>query len=167
MMALLVAAACTIDRAARPARAQGAALDAPHAAAIADSVRAFARVVAQGVSRDGPAAWRAYFLDGPAFFMASEGHLVFPSSDAATRGIRDLTQRIVSIELRWEDSVRVDPLAPGLAMMAAPYSERRVDRAGRRVTEAGFFTGLAEHGTGGWQFRDAHWSVSGSPSSVP
>jgi hypothetical protein len=64
----------------------------------------------------------------------------------------------------------VDPLGPGgpgLAVMAAPDTEVRVDTAGRRVKEAGFFTGLAEHRAQGWQCRDAHWSVAGPPSRVP
>jgi hypothetical protein len=146
----------------------GRALDVAHARAISDSVRAFAGIVAQGVSRAGPAAWREFFEDGPAFFMAAEGQLVFPTSDSATHAIRGLAQRMASIELRWGvEGVRVDPLGPGLAVMAAPYTEVRVDKAGRRVEEAGFFTGIAEHRDLGWQFRDAHWSVAGPPSRVP
>lgn len=123
----------------------GRPLDVAHARAIADSVRAFAAIMAQGVSRDGPAAWRGFFEDSPAFFLAAEGQLVFPTSDSATRAIRGLAQRIASVELRWGEGVRVDPLGPGLAVMAAPYTEVRVDKAGRRVEEAGFFTGVAEH----------------------
>jgi hypothetical protein len=98
--------------------------------------------------------------------MAAEGRVVFPTSDAATRGIEELSRVIRHLELRWEDSVRVDPLAPGLAVLAAPYYEVRVDTAGKRVEEAGYFTGLAEHGTGGWQLRDAHWSVVSPPPPV-
>jgi hypothetical protein len=134
-------------------------LTGPQAAAIADSVGAFADSVARGVTRDGPGAWRRYFADTAAFFMASEGQLVFPNSDSATRGIAGLPQFIAHLELRWNGGVRVDALAPGLAMMAAPYHEVRVDPAGHRVEESGYFTGLVEHRPGGWQFRDAHWSV--------
>jgi hypothetical protein len=159
----LTLGACRIGRTPEPGRG----LDAAHAAAISDSVRAFATSVAQGVSRNGPAAWRGYFEDSPAFFMASEGQLVLPTSDSATRVIEGLAQRIVRIELRWGEGLRVDPLGPGLAMVAAPYTEVRVDRAGRRVEEAGYFTGIAEHGAPGWQFRNAHWSVFGPPSRVP
>lgn len=125
----------------------GRALDVAHARAIAASVRAFE--------------------DSPGFFLAAEGQLVFPTSDSATRAIRGLAQRIASIELRWGEGVRADPLGPGLAVMAAPYTEVRVDKAGRRVEEAGFFTGVAEHRDLGWQVRDAHWSVAGPPSRVP
>jgi hypothetical protein len=99
--------------------------------------------------------------------MASEGRLVFPSKDSANRVIEVLQQSIAHIEFRWGDGLRVDPLAPGLAVLAAPYQEIRVDRAGHRVDESGYFTGLAEHRGGAWWLRDAHWSVVALPSLVP
>jgi hypothetical protein len=136
------------------------------AAAISDSVRAFTAAVAHAVTRDGPIAWRGQFADSPAFFMASDGRLVFSSSAAATHGIQELTHLIRHIDLQWGDSLRIDPVAPGLAVVAVPYHEVRVDTAGHRVEEAGFFTGLAQHGTLGWQFRNAHWSVLGPVSRV-
>ena len=147
--------------------AGAATLDAPHASALIDSVRVFMANVAQGVSQRGPVAWRGYFEDSPAFFMASEGRLVFPSSDSATRGIQGLTRVIAHIELRWGDTLRVDPLAPGLAVVGGPYHEVRIDIQGRRLDEQGYFTGVAEHGRAGWRFRDAHWSVVAPPARVP
>jgi hypothetical protein len=150
------------------ATADGAArLEPGQGAVIADSVRAFAESVALGVTARGPAAWRTYFADEPAFFMASEGRLVFPNSDAATRAIDALTHTIAHIELRWGAALRVDPLAPGLAILAAPYHETQIDAQRRRVEEDGFFTGLVEHRARGWQFRDAHWSVITPPAAVP
>lgn len=137
-----------------------------HAAAIADSVRSFAQTVAADVTREGPVAWRRHFAESPAFFMASEGHLALPNSEAATRLIQDLARSITHIELRWGDGLRVDPLAPGLAILATPYHEVRVDTAGHRVEESGFFTGVVEHGTGPWRLRNAHWSVAGPPPLV-
>jgi hypothetical protein len=134
---------------------------------MVDSVRAFVATVAADVSNTGPAAWRRHFLDGPAFFMAAEGRLVFPSSDSASRGIQRLTQVITHISLRWGDSLRIDPLAPGLAMVATSYHEVRVAAAGPQVEESGYFTGLAAHGPAGWQFRDAHWSVLKPLPPVP
>jgi hypothetical protein len=123
--------------------------------------------VAHDVSQRGPAAWRAYFADGPTFFMAAEGRLVFPSSDSATRGIESLTHILSRIELRWGDPLRIDPLGPGLATVGGQYHEVQVDMHGRRMEEEGFFTGVAEHGRSGWQFRDAHWSVLALPPAVP
>ena len=101
--------------------------------------------MALGVTAKGPVAWRTFFADEPAYFMASEGRLVFPTSDPAARAIQSLPEAITHIDLRWGDSLRVDPLAPGLALLAAPYHETRVDMRGHRVEEDGYFTGIAEH----------------------
>jgi len=136
------------------------------AGGVADSVRAFMQTVAREVTRDGPAAWRRQFADDTAFFMAAEGRLVFSSAAAAGTGIDELTHVIAHIELRWGADVRVDPLAPGLAMVGASYTEMRADTAGHRVDETGYFTGLAERRAEGWRFRDAHWSVVGPSPTV-
>jgi len=148
------------------ARDRALDLTPAHAAAVEDSVRSFAQTVAVDVTREGPIAWRRHLAESPAFFMASEGYLVLPNSDSATRVISDLARSITHIELRWGDGLRVDPLAPGLAVLAAPYREVRVDTAGHRVEESGFFTGLAEHRAGRWRLRNAHWSVAGPPPLV-
>jgi hypothetical protein len=92
--------------------------------------------------------------------MASEGRLVFPNSASATAAIQELPRTIKQIDLRWGDDLRVDPLTPDLAVVAASYHEVQVSPEGRRVEEAGFFTGIAEHRDGRWQFRNAHWSVA-------
>ena len=162
VMAVVCSVTCTRDRPAPEASSMKPA----HARALADSVRAFALAFAADVTREGPGAWQGHFARSPAFFMAAEGRMVFPTSDAATHGIEELRRMIRHIELRWEDSVRVDPLAPGLAVLAAPYHEVRVDSAGKRVVEVGYFTGVAEHGADGWRLRDAHWSVVGAPAPV-
>jgi hypothetical protein len=155
LIGMLCLAACTQER--------QAVVDS----ATVDSVRAFMAGVAHGVTAGGPAAWRGFFVDDSTFFMASEGRLVFPSSAAASRGIDQLKQLITRIELTWADTARVDPLAPGLAVVAAPYREVRVDRQGEQVEEIGFFTGIAERRAGRWVLRDAHWSVQTPPPVVP
>src|SRR5260370_5841103 len=161
---MLVLAAVTAAGCAR--RDAAPDLTPAHAAAIEDSVRTFAQAGAADVSRGGPIAWRRHFAESPAFFMASEGRLAFPNSETATRVIQDLARVIPYIELRWGKGLRVDPLAPGLAILAAPYHEVQVDTAGHRVEENGFFTGLAEHRTAPWRLRNAHWSVAGPPPLV-
>ena len=153
-------AACTGVRRSTP-------LTAEQTVATANGVRAFAATVADDVTRRGPAAWRDHFADTPSFFMAAEGRLVFANSDAATRGIQELTHSIAKIELRWGEPMVVDSLTPTFAMVAAPWHEILVDCAGHRVEENGYFTGLAELGPADWRFRNAHWSVAGSPPSKP
>jgi hypothetical protein len=136
------------------------------ATAVEDGVRSFMGTVAHDVTQDGPTAWRRHFSDSPAFFMASEGRLAFPNSAAAMAGIQDFARTIKQMELRWGDDLRVDPLAPDLAVVAVQYHEIRVDTVGRRVDENGFFTGTAEYRNGRWQFRNAHWSVAAPPPTV-
>jgi hypothetical protein len=135
--------------------------------ATTNSVRAFAANVADDVSRRGPLAWRDHFADTPNFFMAAMGELVFANSDAATRGIEELPRSIAHIELRWGDPLLVDPLTSSLAMLAAPYHEVLVDNAGHRMESSGYFTGLAELGSAGWKFRNAHWSVAAPTPPAP
>jgi len=127
-------------------------------AKVEDNVRAFMRTVAHDITQDGPAAWRRHFADSPAFFMAVDGHLQFPNSAAATSGIQDFARTIQHIELQWGDDLRVDPLTLDLAAVATSYHEVMVSTGGHQVDAKGFFTGLAEHRDGRWQFRNAHWS---------
>jgi hypothetical protein len=163
VLAAALSAACGSHHA-FPAEPQP--LTEANAAEIDKGVREFASAVAHDVTQEGPAAWRNHFADSPAFFMASEGRLVFPTSASATAAIQDLTRTIRHVELQWGADLRVDPLAPGLAVVAAPYHEIRVDATGGRVDESGFFTGTAEYRGGRWQFRNAHWSVAGPPAAV-
>jgi hypothetical protein len=129
-------------------------------------VRAFVSAVARDITREGPAAWRRHFADEPTFFMAVDGRLVFPDRPAAARAIEDLERTIRHIELEWGPDLRVDPLTPTLAVVAAPYHEVRIGADGSRVDEKGYFTGVAQRRGDVWQFRDAHWSVAVAPSSA-
>jgi hypothetical protein len=135
-------------------------------AEIDKEVRAFAQDVARGVTKEGPTAWRRYFSESPEFFMAAEGRLAFPNGASAIAAIPDLARNIRQIELQWGAEMRVDPLTPDLAVMAAPYHEIRTGPAGDRVSEAGYFTGTTEYKGGRWQFRNAHWSVVVPPLAV-
>jgi len=152
LLATIATAACGL-------RTDSQTLTPERAKATEESVRAFARTVAHDVTQEGPAAWRRFFADSPAFFMASEGHLEFPNSISAAKGIQDLTKAIKKIELRWGDDLRVDPLTPDLAVLAATFHEVLLTAEGGRIEETGFFTGVTEHREGRWQFRNAHWSV--------
>ena len=161
-LAVVLAMSVSIACGRAPAPAETPTVPQDRAAAIDREVRAFMAAAASDITRLGPAAWRQHFSDSPAFFMASEGQLVFPDSASATRTIDELTRTVKHIELRW-GPVRVDPLAPALAAVGAPYEELRVDTADQRVDEKGYFTAVAERRADRWQFRDAHWSVVAPP----
>ena len=129
-------------------------------------MRAFAKDVARGVTQEGPAAWRRYFSESPEFFMAVDGRLAFANGASAIAAIPDLARTIKQIDLRWGEDLRVDPLAPDLAVMATPYREIRTGPMGDRVDEVGYFTGTTEYKGGHWKFRNAHWSVAVPPLAV-
>jgi len=160
--ALLTLAACT--RAPDRGDVTVTVADPSRRAAIEDSVRTFAAAVSSAVSEQGPVAWHAYFAASPAFFMASQGQLVFPTADAASQGIDRLVHTLPHVSLTWGNPLRIDVLAPGLAMVAGPYHEMQTDSAGHEMRDDGFFTGIAEHERGGWRLRNAHWSSSSAPS---
>lgn len=150
---------CLACRALHTASGEPQSLTPERSVAINSAVRAFMRSVAYDVTHDGPTAWRKYLADGPEFFMAVNGNWAFQDSAAATAGIQSFASSIRQIELDWGGDLRVDPLAPDLAMVAAPYHEVQVDTSGHRVEENGFFTGVAQLRDGHWKFRDAHWSM--------
>jgi hypothetical protein len=148
----------------RGATGSAGSLSAVDRTAVEQSVRGFMNTVAQDVTQGGPTTWAKEFADGPNFFMASEGVLVFPSGAAAAQGIPALTQIIKKIELQWGSDLRVDPLTPDLAVVGSTYQEIRNDPQGHELTEKGYFSGVVEQRNGKWQFRDAHWSVQ-SPAA--
>jgi hypothetical protein len=135
-------------------------------AAVAANVSTFMQAVAHDVTEQGPMAWQKHFIDDPAFFMANDGRLVFPNTQAAAQGIQAFARTIQHIELHWGADLRVDVLTANFAIVATSWSEIQIDTAGHRVNENGFFTGLLEDRGGRWQFRDAHWS-SIPPAKTP
>jgi hypothetical protein len=137
------------------------------AAAVETGVRTFVQTIAHDVTQDGPSAWRKHLEDSPAFFMAVDGKLAFPNSAAATAGILAFAPTIKKIELHWGDDLRVDPLTPHLAVVAATYHEIWESTNGQHVDVTGFFTGTAEFHDGRWQFRNAHWSDPVPPPQLP
>jgi len=162
--AFLVAAFAMTGSPARSAGAAESSLTPVGAAATSEGVRTFMQTVAHDVTQDGPLAWLKFFDTGPQFFMAVNGQLAFPNAAAADKGTRDFARTINNIELTWGNDLRVDPLTTELAVVAASWREIQVDKAGHRVKEAGYFTGLAEYRGGRWRFRNAHWSTPASPA---
>jgi hypothetical protein len=132
---------------------------------VEDSVRAFMQTVAHDITQEGPTGWSKYFADTAAFFMAVDGHMVFPSGAAAAAGIEEVALQLKHIELAWGDDLRIDPLTPELAVVASSFHEVQVHADGKRGEEAGFFTGIAEHRQGRWQLRNAHWSDAVPPAA--
>jgi hypothetical protein len=132
-----------------------------------EGVRRFAANVAQDVTQDGPMAWGKHFSGSPSFFMAVNGKVAFPSGQAAAQALPDVAHIYNHIELHWGNDLRVDVLAPDLAVMAASYDEIQEYADGHRGTSSGYFTAVTELQNGQWQFRDVHWSEAVPPAKAP
>ena len=138
-----------------------ATLDSAAANAIKHDVRQMASSIARDIAVDGPAAWLRYFTGGPEFFMANNGNLQFANYRDAETFLGEFSKGVAHLELTWVE-IRVDPLAPDLAVMASPYREVLTDTEGHVRQLDGYFTGLAVKIEGSWKLRNAHWS---SPAS--
>jgi len=132
-------------------------LEPAHAAALRDSVMQVARQIPRDLAADGPIAWLRYFETGPGFIMATDGRIVFPSSDSARVFVEYLSRNLSAVDLDWLD-LRVEPLAPGVAALAASYRETITYTAGGDTTFAGYPTGVARHRADGWRLQHLHWS---------
>jgi hypothetical protein len=137
-------------------------LSADHRAGVEKEVRAFTATVAQDVTSDGPIAWRKFFADEPQFFMAVNGTLAFADGPSAANAMPQIAALFKSIELKWGDDLRLDPLTDTLCNVASSYSEKIELQPGAsglpQGAQTGYFTGIAEKRNGHWQFRNAHWS---------
>ena len=126
---------------------------------VKDSVRQMFESIATAVSHEGPLAWLRYFENSPGFYMAADGQLVFPDNRAATNFLKNTYAKSVrSIALRWKD-IRIDPLTGRTAGVAAIFHEDITDTAGKLSPSDGYFTGIAEQTSQGWQILNSHWSM--------
>lgn len=100
--------------------------------AVTRAVQEFMAAVAKDVSAEGPHAWHKYLSQENAFFMASNGQLVFESGEAAEQGIRALEQRIDHISLQWGQNFHIDPLSDTLAQVGVPFHETLVEKRGNK-----------------------------------
>ena len=134
-------------------------LSADQAAVVKESVQKMMDSISQDISAKGPMAWIHYFENKPDFSMASDGQLQFADYASAKSFISDvLTKNMHKIDLRW-NHIRIDPLTTSLASIGADFHEDITMADQKTMAYDGYFTGTAEHGSKGWQLRNAHWSM--------
>jgi hypothetical protein len=136
-------------------------MDANTAKGVDSGVRRMAAAIAHDLAQDGPTAWVRYFDDRPDFFMAANGQLQFSSVNEARTFLPKYAAGFKHLDLTWSE-IRVDAVAPGMAVMGASYKEVFTDNADHTKEYNGYFTGLAAQTATGWKFRDAHWSAGAS-----
>ena len=135
---------------------------ADHQAALADSVREATARLAAEISNHGYRAFTPVMDSAPGYVWAYNGFIAFPSFDSMATWTRSSPEPKVPEVFAW-DSVRIEPIAPGVAALAATYSETAPDRNGNPGTERGVFTAVAVHRADGWKFTAAHTSTLPPP----
>ncbi len=134
-------------------------LDGSGTVSLQQGVRALVDQIPEDLAHDGPRGWLRHFLRSPAFYMASNGRVVFPSNAVADSAIGAMALTTRSMELHWLDP-RIDSLAPDLAAVASAFTERITDSAGRVQAFEGFLTAIAVPVDSGWQLQSLHWSLT-------
>ena len=123
-----------------------------------DSVKAMTDSIAKRVSSEGPMTWLNYFENSPDFFMVNDGQLVFPNIDSAKNFVSNTLVKVYKIiALSWRN-VRIVPVDPEFAVIAANYHEDATYSDGGKLSTDGYFTALAHHTAQGWKLQNVHWS---------
>ncbi len=89
--------------------------------------------------------------------MATNGRVVFPNRDSAEAFLRRFAPTVTRMRLQFDD-LRVEPLAPGLAIAVAGSRERILMVDSSAAEFGGAVTALVRHGTSGWHRQHLHWS---------
>lgn len=127
------------------------------ATATGDSATAMFEAIPARLATEGPQGWLAVFEGSPTFLMASDGAIAFPSADSAAAFLAAFASAVAAMELEWRD-VRITPLGPGLAAVAAGYEERIIRTDGDTLVFDGYVTGVARSRDGSWRLQQLHWS---------
>lgn len=154
---LLLASLAIALAACGPQSTPSPAPDDGGAAAADAGVRAFLETIPAALAAEGPLAWLRFFEDGPSFFMASDGKVVFPDRAAAETFLATFAQQVASMALTWEN-VQIEPLAPDVATVAMSYHERITMHDGTVSEFGGYVTGVARGHGGAWRLQHLHWS---------
>ena len=155
---VLLGAAIVIAAAAPPGETSGVATVGTVASRKIDAgVRRMAADIASDLSREGPTAWLRYLDNDGRFLMAVDGKLQIDGAAATKSSLVEFAKYVPHVEPTWTD-LRVDPLAPGVASLAASYRETQTDTHGHSDLVEGYFTGVAMRTATGWKLRSAHWS---------
>jgi hypothetical protein len=121
------------------------------------AVREMLLAIPPELARQGPTGWLRYFDDDPRFLMAVDGTLQFDGIKSATTFLQSFSKGISHLELTWTD-IKIDPLGPGTASIAASYREILTDTQGHANRSRGYFTAAAIQTPTGWKLRAVHWS---------
>jgi hypothetical protein len=132
--------------------------------AIADSVRGLLGELATWMSSQGAGrAFSAFFDSAPGFVQAADGRITSPSFDSLATRYRSWAPPAGG-RLAW-DTVRVEPLGPGLAHFTGAFTESYAPQSGQPYVGHGVMSGVAIRRPAGWKIAALHTSLA--PPSTP
>ena len=127
-------------------------------AAIADSVRGHLGELATWMSAQGAGrAFPTFFDSAPGFVQAADGRVTSASFDSLAARYRSWAPP-AGARLTW-DTVRVEPLGPGLAHFTGTFTESFTPPTGQPYEGHGVMSGVAVRRPGGWRIAAVHTSV--------
>jgi hypothetical protein len=113
----------------------------------------------QGAGR----AFPTFFDTAPGFVQVADGRITSPSYDSLAARYRSWAPP-AGARLAW-DTVRVEPLGPGLAHFTGAFTESFTPPSGQAYEGHGVMSGVAVRRLGGWKIAAVHTSVV--PASPP
>jgi hypothetical protein len=126
--------------------------------AIADSVRTVANELATWMSSQGAGRPYASFFDSTAAVtIAADGRIGAASYDSVASRYQGWTPTAGGV-VTW-DSLRIEPLAPGLAHFVGAFKMLFTPPSGPVYEGHGVMTVLVVHRPAGWRFAALHTSV--------
>jgi hypothetical protein len=128
-----------------------------HRAAIQDSVRQFlAEYRTVLLANDFRGSLRFFSQDSAIVWVVDDG-VLFLSYDSLAVAVPALAGRIHITSYQW-NPIRITPLAPGVAVVSATYTESFTDTEGKPHNGGGTQTAVLVHGPEGWVFLARHQS---------
>jgi ABC-type amino acid transport substrate-binding protein len=126
--------------------------------AIVDSVRSVANELATWMSSQGAGRQYASFFDSTAaLVIAADGRIVAASHDSVVSRYQGWTPP-AGARLTW-DSLRIEPLGPGLAHLVGAFKESFTPPSGPAYEGHGVMSAVVVHRPAGWRFAAVHTSV--------
>jgi hypothetical protein len=126
--------------------------------AVADSVRGLLGEIATWMSSQGAGrAFPTFFDSAPGFVQVADGRIASPSYDSLAASHRTWAPP-AGARLTW-DTVRVEPLGPGLAHFTGAFTESFTPPSGPAYEGHGVMSGVAVRRLGGWKIAAVHTSV--------
>ena len=126
--------------------------------AVVDSVRTVANELATWMSSQGAGRPYASFFDSTAaLVIAADGKIVAASYDSVASRYQGWTPP-AGARLIW-DSLRIEPLGPGLAHLVGAFTEAFTPPSGPVYEGHGVMSVVVVHRPAGWRFAAVHTSV--------